>query len=299
MISLLLIAKASNRKIEYMNILSASALLFILFSPEIIFSISFQLSVAALLGIVLYSDLILQSFVKLLKVENKFLYKCLNIVSVTIAAMMFLSPISAYYFNTFSIIGLIANFYAIPFISLSLILSIPIILLSFLYFDFAFLFSESITLLIRGIGFFNSIFLNLEFLYFKTNLSILYATGFLLMILIFYHCHTWKLGLIGTSISCVLIFSLYLNFSQNEFYRDYYTYSYLLKDNPKSIDLVLIDKKENNSINIDRDLYSYLIANKSKQLNLRFNDNNGQNLFDKLKDSMVIDTTHIKAGYPY
>ena len=198
MISLLLIAKASNRKIEYMNILSASALLFILFSPEIIFSISFQLSVAALLGIVLYSDLILQSFVKLLKVENKFLYKCLNIVSVTIAAMMFLSPISAYYFNTFSIIGLIANFYAIPFISLSLILSIPIILLSFLYFDFAFLFSESITLLIRGIGFFNSIFLNLEFLYFKTNLSILYATGFLLMILIFYHCHTWKLGLIGT-----------------------------------------------------------------------------------------------------
>ena len=90
-----------------------------------------------------------------------------------------------------------------------------------------------------------------------------------------------------------------MNFSQNEFYRDYYTYSYLLKDNPKSIDLVLIDKKENNSINIDRDLYSYLIANKSKQLNLRFNDNNGQNLFDKLKDSMVIDTTHIKAGYPY
>lgn len=299
MISLLLIAKASNRKIEYINILSASALLFILISPEIIFSISFQLSVAALLGIILYTDLILQTIVKLLKIENKFLYNSLNILSVTIAAMMFLSPISAYYFNTFSIIGLIANFYAIPFISLSLILSIPTIIFSFVNFNIAFFFSESITLMIRTIDYLNTFFLQIEFLYFKTNLSILYATGFLLIILIYYHSHNWKSRIIGATISSVFIFTLYLNFSQNEFYRDNYTYKYLLKENKNSIDLVLIDKNKNNVINIDRDLYSYLISKKTKKLNLKFNDNNGQNLYDKLKDSMTIDTSLIRAGYPF
>jgi len=298
MASMLLIGRASNRHIEFINILSFSILIFIIISPEIIFSVSFQLSVAALLGIILYTDLILKSIVNTFKIENKLAYKILNIFSVTLAAMMFLSPISAYYFNTFSLTGLLANFYAIPLISLSLALSIPSILISFVSFDFAFLFGESITFLIRSIDYINNFLLDFEFLYVKNSLSILYAVGFLLIILIIYHSYSLKNGVINFALSSLLIATLYINFSSTEFYRDNLSYSFYIEEGIDKIDLYLVDKKEDNDVFKDRDLYQYLLSNKGKKLNLKFNDNNGQSIYDNLKDSIKIDTLHIKSNYP-
>lgn len=110
MFSLVTIGGALNRKSHIINSISASAFLLMLLSPTVIFELGFQLSYAAVLGIVLLQP----HFQKLFIPANKFEKYLWGIITVSLAAQIATGPISLMYFHQFPNYFLITNLIVIP-----------------------------------------------------------------------------------------------------------------------------------------------------------------------------------------
>lgn len=96
-----------ERRYDAINSLMMMAFLLLLFNPLNLFSVSFQLSFAATLSILLFFP-----FVKdLLKTMPKYLQ---SLMAVTIAAQLGTVPIMIYHFNQLSLIAFIANILIVP-----------------------------------------------------------------------------------------------------------------------------------------------------------------------------------------
>lgn len=89
-----------QRRGDYLNILGLTALLNFLINPYQLFDIGFQLSYFVLLTLILWRDLMKE------KLGLAF--------SVSAAALLGSSPLTAYYFNILTPIGLITNLWAVP-----------------------------------------------------------------------------------------------------------------------------------------------------------------------------------------
>lgn len=104
MTSLLLIGKVTQRRNSSMNALMAAALLILIFSPEELFSIGFQLSFAAVLSILLFSRKI-----NPINPRHTVAYAIFSYVEMSISAMIGTAIMSAYYFHTMPVYFLIGN----------------------------------------------------------------------------------------------------------------------------------------------------------------------------------------------
>ena len=98
-------AKFLDRKSNIYNTLAASALCMLIYDPNLIFQVGFQLSYIAVLGIVFLHPKIYE----LLKINNRLLDELWKISVVSIAAQIATFPISLYYFNQFPVYFLLAN----------------------------------------------------------------------------------------------------------------------------------------------------------------------------------------------
>jgi len=106
-----------GRKSDPLNSLSFSAFILLILNPLILFSISFQFSFLATLGLVLFYSSFNKTF--------SFLPKFLNMtISSTIAAQIILLPFLSYYFHFISLIGILTNIIVVPIISLCLVLGL-------------------------------------------------------------------------------------------------------------------------------------------------------------------------------
>ncbi|WP_215224508.1 ComEC/Rec2 family competence protein [Echinicola shivajiensis] len=125
MFTLLSLAQVISRSPSIINSLALSAVILMVFQPFIIYEVGFQLSYAAVLGIVLLQPKISGMWLP----KNKFLYYLWEISTVSIAAQLATFPISAYYFHVFPNYGLLANLWAIPGAFLIMALGLPYLLL--------------------------------------------------------------------------------------------------------------------------------------------------------------------------
>lgn len=132
MFTLLSLAQVISRSPSIINSLALSAVILMVIQPFIIFEVGFQLSYAAVLGIVLLQPKISGMWLP----KNKFLYYLWEITTVSIAAQLATFPISAYYFHVFPNYGLLANLWAIPGAFLIMALGLPYLLLLILGFSF-------------------------------------------------------------------------------------------------------------------------------------------------------------------
>lgn len=112
--------KTFQRDTNPLNIISIVVILSLLVKPELMNSISFQLSVTSVLGIFLFLPLCQNFFKKQFNASNSIV----NSLAVTFAVSIVTSPIVAYYFGVFSIVSPIINLLLVPLFSLGLILSI-------------------------------------------------------------------------------------------------------------------------------------------------------------------------------
>lgn len=110
MFSFIIIAKAINRHSNVLNSIAASALLLILFNPNVIFEIGFQLSYAAVIGIVLIHPMLYVCYTPKYWLIEKIWSLSLVSISATIATL----PFSLYYFHQFPNWFLITNLFVIP-----------------------------------------------------------------------------------------------------------------------------------------------------------------------------------------
>jgi competence protein ComEC len=96
---------ALRRESHIVNTLFVSALGLLVWNPAWLYDVGFQLSYAAVLGIVLLHPL----FISWIRVKNKILYKLLEVSSISISAQIFTLPFSLYYFHQFPNYFLVVN----------------------------------------------------------------------------------------------------------------------------------------------------------------------------------------------
>lgn len=114
MISLIVVAGSLNRFVNIYNVLASSAFVLLMLDTYILFSVGFQLSYLAVIGIVsIYKHL------NNIFSVNFFLFdKMWSICAVSMAAQLATFPLAVYYFHQFPNLFLITNLMVIPLSSL-------------------------------------------------------------------------------------------------------------------------------------------------------------------------------------
>ncbi len=124
MFSLFTMAQLLQRTYNPANILASSALILLVYDAMLLFSVGFQLSYAAVLGII-YLHPPLYNLFDLSK--NLWLSKFWNATAISLAAQLATLPLSLYYFHWFPTYFLLANWGVIPAVSIILCLGFLLI----------------------------------------------------------------------------------------------------------------------------------------------------------------------------
>ena len=115
--TLMILAMLLNREYDPPTALSFAVVTMLLINPQTITSVSFQLSVACMVGIFLFSQRIYDYLLdekRLGKAKGKSVYARLSrwicgSVSVTLGAMVTTTPLCAWYFGCVSLVGILSN----------------------------------------------------------------------------------------------------------------------------------------------------------------------------------------------
>ena len=125
MFSVMVIGQAYNTRQNIYNSLALSAAILLFINPNYLFSVGFQLSYIAVLGIVYIYPLIHRKLV----FNNFFLEQIWSLTCLSIAAQLATFPLTLYYFHQFPVYFLISNLVVIPAAMLIMIIGIALILL--------------------------------------------------------------------------------------------------------------------------------------------------------------------------
>lgn len=113
--ALMLIAMATDQEYDGKTALAFAVLLMLVINPMAIMSVSLQLSAGSVLGILLFSERIRNRILseqkrkKRSKLNRRILAFIASSASVTLSAMVFTTPLVAYYFGTVSVVGILTN----------------------------------------------------------------------------------------------------------------------------------------------------------------------------------------------
>lgn len=137
----LLLAPLFRRDSDSLTSLGAALLVILLPNPFAAASISLQLSFAATFGIVVLSAPLYRLFFDWYQGDGKWLRRGLSFVcanlSVSLSAMICTVPLTAYYFNTFSIISPVAGLLAVPIAGYSFMAAFVTVLVGFVWLPLA------------------------------------------------------------------------------------------------------------------------------------------------------------------
>lgn len=120
------VGEGLRRQSNIYNTLSASAFFLLLFHPNDLFEVGFQLSYSAVWGIVWLQP----RLDRLVPVSNRILRYGWNLVAVTASAQVATFPLSVYYFNQFPVYGCLSNLLVIPAVTLLIPLGAGLLIFS-------------------------------------------------------------------------------------------------------------------------------------------------------------------------
>lgn len=126
MFSIFAIGENLNRRSNIYNLMAASAFILLLINPNNLFDIGFQLSYAAVFGIVFLQP----KLEKLVLVRNKFLKFFWMLITVSLAAQISTFPITSYYFGQFPTYFWLTNTFVIPAVMVLIPLGILLLFVS-------------------------------------------------------------------------------------------------------------------------------------------------------------------------
>lgn len=162
MFSFIIIGESLSRKSSVYNSLAASAFLLLLINPLMLMEVGFQLSYAAVLGIVSIYPILR----KRLYVQNKMLQKIRDILIVSLAAQLGTFPLAIYYFHQFPLYFLLTNLLVVSFAGIIIYVGFAFFALSaipFLNLIIAYILKKCISFLCFYVAFIESLpFASLE-----------------------------------------------------------------------------------------------------------------------------------------
>lgn len=124
MIAFVFMSRLFYRKSTPLNSLAAAALVILVFSPGSLYSVGFQLSFITVAALILFY----QTF-EIKYPENKVLKYLYSILLTSVVAMLSSIILTAYYFNTVSLMTVVANFIILPIFPVFMIVGAVILLL--------------------------------------------------------------------------------------------------------------------------------------------------------------------------
>jgi competence protein ComEC len=127
MFSFVSVASCFERKSLIYNTIFASAFFMLIYNPNFLYDVGFQLSYSAVLSIIFFQPIV----DKLYKPTNKVGRFTWEMLSVSIAAQLGTMPFTLYYFQQFPNYFLLTNFIAIPLSTLVIYLAIGLLMTSF------------------------------------------------------------------------------------------------------------------------------------------------------------------------
>ncbi len=120
MLSMVSLASLLNRRAMVYNTVFASAFMMLLYSPNYLFDVGFQLSYVAVLSILVFQKPIYQAFV----FRSKICDKAWSLLSVSFAAQLGTMPLTLYYFHQISNVFWLSGFIVIPLSTVIIYLSV-------------------------------------------------------------------------------------------------------------------------------------------------------------------------------
>lgn len=126
MFTIFVIGENISRKPNSYNSLAASAMLLLLFNPNNLFEVGFQLSYSAVFGILYLQP----KLSKLIIVNNKFVKFFWTLLTVSIAAQISTFPLTTFYFNQFPMYFWITNLFIIPAVMILIPLGISLLIVA-------------------------------------------------------------------------------------------------------------------------------------------------------------------------
>ncbi len=217
--------KLLNKESSIYNSLCASAFILLVYNPNFLWDVGFQLSYMAIIGIVL-----LQKPIQHMISTNGFVQRKLwEMTSITLAAQIFTFPICLFYFHQFPVLFLISNLVSVPLSTM--ILFMEIVLISFsgvpVLSDFVGLLTvQSIKLLNGYISFISNLpYSNIDHIYSDFMSTVILYAFLITVILLCFRKNKFylKLSLIGLSIfcCCVTIAAIRINFQKKIIFYNY------------------------------------------------------------------------------
>jgi competence protein ComEC len=150
MFSLFSVSRMKGERSQPLNVIFASAFLLVLINPPRLMDPGFQLSYAAITGIVAFHPLAL----RLVRVKNRVLRWIWEAASVSLAAQLTTAPLVIYYFHQIPIYSLITSLIAIPLLSILIaifVCSVPFIAVGILEQFFSYLLMQVARLMNRSV----------------------------------------------------------------------------------------------------------------------------------------------------
>ena len=284
---LIFFAYLVQRRISLLNILSFSVILIILFTPKIIHSVGFQLSVFSILGITVFFEPIMRFLNEIAKITDisRNYYK--SSIGISLSASICVTPLIAYYFGFISFLSPIANLLVIPLMMLGMIFSIFSIPLAFININLAMIYAKAAECMFDISNSINSFIAKVPFGQLKSHdllqISIILSLGLILIIF-----SKSKRQFIFRLCSLVLVFGLisinnnYLSkpgveiIARNNFVCLILPYKY------NEMKILIIDRKPKIYPQTDYSLTKYILG-KNENISLYVNGNSGIAISDEIK----------------
>lgn len=155
MVGLMILAQVFNREYDSATALAFAALVMLVCNPLVITSVSFQLSVGCVAGILLFNKPISDWLKSILgnqkgkHITARLKRWLITTVSVTVSAMSLTTPLSAYYFGAVSLIGIVTNLLTLWAVTYVFVALVVLCLISLLSMQAAAVLGQGIAWLIR------------------------------------------------------------------------------------------------------------------------------------------------------
>lgn len=127
MFSFVAVATCFERKSQIYNTIFMSAFFMLLYNPNFLFDVGFQLSYSAVLSIIFFQPIIGKLYIA----NNKYSKAVWDLFSVSLAAQLGTMPFTLYYFQQFPNYFLLTNFVAIPLSTIVIYLAMALLMTSF------------------------------------------------------------------------------------------------------------------------------------------------------------------------
>lgn len=268
-----------QRKVEPLNLLGIVSLIYFVINPLIIYSLSFQMSFLAVLGIFLFYSRIYDLLLCVMRVRL-----VTASLSISLSTSVFLFPVIAYHFNTVAFVSFLANMVIVPIASLGLIYSILGLGFSYLNDLISGLFAMTTEVLFDMIFWLNDLFFDIPNSFYKGEFALFISLIFVFLIIVFLYSNIrqfyFRMG-VG-----IVIFSIiYLQISRKsevEIFSDNKINCFEIPLNKNEV-FYYVSDRYGRQYPINYWSLSEKIITDSREVIIGYNGNQGINLSDRVK----------------